>query len=203
MKKIPFVFLTHINRTGSTYIASLLDKYEEIDVGIEGIIPDNYIKPMPIINSNEALNQYLAILYSDKRFIDWEIDPERLRAELLKIEFPISFNQILQTLFNIYFKNNTQTSLYVHKSGPYINYYSELKTDFPDSKFIFPVRDPRAVYNSMLNSKTIDGAYMARNPINTVAEIKKNYNLAIKLNHNNDFYIVVYESLINLSLIHI
>ena len=61
MNKI--VFLTYISRSGSTYLAKLLDEYNDIGVTIESQIPDGIGWGRCNIKNSDDLEKYLKKLY--------------------------------------------------------------------------------------------------------------------------------------------
>ena len=183
------VFLTHMSRSGSTLLSKLLDQYKDISVGIEGYFPDNIVRKTPFVDSEDSLDKYLDLLYKDKRFQGWNLERESIRNSLLSLGFPLSYPCILLTSFKLYFGNSIGKVL-VHKCGYYIEHVYQVKGEFPTSKFIHIIRDPRAILNSQINSG------MSRDPLSLSLTYKKQYSLCMKYKSMDDFLLIQYEELV-------
>jgi len=174
------VFLTYIQRSGSTFLSKLLNEYKDIGVTIEARFPDGTKRGLLEIESPEKIAYALQELYSDEKFRLWNIDKEILRKRLLEIDFPISYDQVLKTIFKLYFKDSNPNVI-IHKASFSLEYTDHIKAIFNDSKFIFLIRDARAIYNSQkssFNTKSLKP--MSNNPIITAKRYKKTLTL---LNH--------------------
>ncbi|MDY6861610.1 MAG: sulfotransferase [Thermodesulfobacteriota bacterium] len=141
------VFLTYLNRSGSTYLAKLLDEYSDIGVTPEARLPDGIIYSQFSLKASEDIEKILNKLYSDEKFLAWNIDRSVLEKKISTLEFPVAFNQFLGIILKEYFKN-TNTKIFIYKSGHYIKHIETIRTLLPDAKFIFILRDIRACYNS-------------------------------------------------------
>jgi len=196
MNEKQIVFLTHMNRTGSTYLCNILDKYAKISVGIEGNFPDNLFIKCTEINNSESLKIYLDLLYIDKHFCDWNIDRNILETELLKAyTYPISFIDVIKTALKLYFNTNI-SEIYIHKAGVYIMYVDQILQKYPNVKMIYIYRDPRAVYNSLKKSKDINNKKMAVRPFGMIDQYKNYFVLEKKQRTNKNVHIIKYENLI-------
>lgn len=190
------VFLTYIPRSGSTYLAKLLDEYKDIGVTIEANIPDGIRNGKCKIENYNDFEEYLERLYRDEKFNYWNIDKDRLKKILMNHSFPIKFNTILPVILNEYFKNR-EVKIWIFKSGYYIEYIQYLKGLFPNAKFLYVIRDPRAIYCSQrntMNRKTkkpfTASVFPVAKRFNRINDILKNY-------YNEEwFYISKYENLI-------
>lgn len=170
MNKI--VFLTYISRSGSTYLAKLLDEYNDIGVTIESQIPDGIRWGRCNIKNSDDLEKYLKKLYSYEKFNYWNIKKSRLKKILMNSDFPIKFNIVLPIILNEYFRNISATT-WIYKAGYYVNYIKDLKKIFPEAKILHIIRDPRAIYSS----QRVFTAIKNKKPITaSVIPFTKNYN---------------------------
>ena len=99
------------------------------------------------IRNDVELDEYLGRLYSNSKFKNWGIDKGDMREELQKIDYPITFRDILPTALGLYF-GDSFAEIWIYKNNLYRQYIESLLKIFPGSKFIFITRDPRAIYNS-------------------------------------------------------
>ncbi len=190
------VFLVYLNRSGSTYLATLLDQYKEIGVSLEAEIPDGIHYHRRIyLTSQKEIEEYIERLYRDERFTAWQFDKQILQERFQKMLLPITFKHILPAILQENFKDSPVTT-YIYKS-PYIYHLEKIRTIFPTAKVIFISRDLRAMYNSQHRTKsTFGGGVMATNPIKTailynmIMTIKKAYS------EENWFHAVQYEDLL-------
>ena len=188
------IFLSHMSRTGSTFLCKLLDQYEAISVGVEGFFPDNIIRRAPIIRSENALDKYLTLLYEDIRFRGWNLERKDIKSRLLKYKFPIPYKKVLLTCLNMYFPNSKgKSDVFIHKCGWYIDYIDQVKKTYPKAKIIYSVRDPRGIYNSALKANMSNNKYSI---VNMALFFKKRYAIA-KGSTGEDLIIVQYEKLIS------
>ena len=91
------VFLTYIPRSGSTYLAKLLDEYKDIGVTIEANIPDGIRNGKCKIENYNDFEEYLKRLYRDEKFNYWNIDKDRLKKILIN-----QLNQLYLTSLNTF-----------------------------------------------------------------------------------------------------
>jgi len=192
------IFLIYINRSGSTYLCKLLDEYEDIGVSIEAVFPDGIIN-RPLTIKNELHIEYaIKKLYKNIKFKEWGINQEDLIIEIKSNNnYPISFDKILSILLKLYFrKKKPSAKIYIYKS-PYAGHIREVKKIFPNSKFVFIIRDGRAIYYSQKKSKgSIIRKPMANNPIATAIEYNKVIREIIKYKNKSWLEIIKYEDLI-------
>ena len=191
-----FIFLIYLNRSGSTYLAGLLDRYDDIGVTPEAGIPDGILYKEFKINSFSDIDQYLKVLYKDDRFNSWKIDRIALKKRLLNLnKFPIGFTDCFSAILAEYFKNSND-SIYLYKSS-YLFYISQVKKRFPNAKFIFIYRDLRAVYSSQRRTPDTDRKKpMATDPFKPLIHYKLAYRIFKKYQQTNWFHAIKYEDLI-------
>ncbi|MFX0097199.1 MAG: sulfotransferase [Candidatus Hodarchaeota archaeon] len=190
------VFLTYISRSGSTFLARLLNEYEGIAVSIEARMPDGILYESFEIRGPEDVEKGLEILYSDGKFNAWNIDKQVLKKEICTLPFPIGYEQLLRTTLRLS-SRNPSAKILVYKNGFYIKHIEAVKTKFPEAKFIFILRDARAIYNSRkasLNSETLEP--MADNPIPVAKEYKQVSLIVDRYKDVDWLHVIKYEDLI-------
>jgi len=191
-----FIFLIYLNRSGSTYLAGLLDRYDDIGVTPEARIPDGIVESSCNISDYGALNNFLSRLYNNHKFKSWEIDREKLKNKILNHgDFPFKFKDVFSIILDEYFRDS-KASVYIYKS-PYLFYISRIRERFPEARFLFIIRDPRAIYSSQKKTFDTDNRVpMASDPIKSLIQFKLAYQIFRKYEHQEWFYSLRYEDLI-------
>ena len=162
--KDKLIFILYDSRSGSTLLASLLNRYRGIDVTLESAFVS---RVMEINNENTLhdINKLVDYLFQEVQFVELNIDRQELIVKLKCINGEITKKKVILSIIDIYFKGKREESMYkVIKHPPY-NYIKELSLMFPEAKFLQIIRDGRAVFNSKKNSKSIGGGLMESNPI--------------------------------------
>lgn len=191
------VFLSYLNRSGSTYLATRLNRYSDIVVGLETKIKDGIYKGKEVYLHNESdLDEYLKHLKADIKYASWGVDDQKLKKRIINNhKFPITFKEIL---YNSFLEmEDDDDKIFIHKNGHYLFHYNRTKKIFPKAKFIYVRRDPRAIFNSQ--KKSIDSTkhtVMQTDVVKFALSIKYSYSKVDKLINNPDVYLVFYESLL-------
>jgi hypothetical protein len=195
-------FLFYENRSGSTYLASLLDSHPEVLVTLEANFPDYVFglgKDAVTVATTDQLQSFIEPLYNDIKFRSWEVAPEELLTTLLghnKLPFPTE--NIFETIIDLYIKTNKpDAKICIYKDPKNLQHYPQLKSIFPSALFLHIYRDGRAVYNSRkqsLGSKT--GRPMEVNPIAAAYRWARIMKMASEAEKNDRFCSIRYENLI-------
>jgi hypothetical protein len=188
-------FLTYLNRSGSTWLASLLDQYAEIGVSPEARIPDGIAYGSIGLQTPSDANGFVERLYADFKFRAWKIDKDLLRKRIQETSFPVGFDRLLPLILNEYFKDDV-ARIYIYKS-PYHRHIEAARQVFAQEKFIFLVRDIRAVYNSQKRSiGSTTGKAMSENPVTTAMLFKQVSSMLDRVSKEGNIHLVRYEDLV-------
>jgi len=198
--KSRFIFVNYISRSGSTLLCKLLNEYKGVSVGIEAGFPGATKKIISdefrVIKDIDALNKYLDILFEDIRFKEWRLNRVGVTKRITNNGFPVGFKNILEALFDEYFKDDEPSEIYIHKAGYYIDTLEEVINEFKDSKNIYITRDPRAIYNSQKNADCLySGKKMGDNFIHFIYQYQRRIK-ASKSADVNTLLLIRYEDLI-------
>lgn len=189
-------FLTYLSRSGSTLLASKLDKYSEVGVSIEENWEDGILKGKVKLKGEKDLDLYIKNISESNKFKFWDISSLQLKEDLMTFSFPISYNNILKSIYKQFFKND-EIKYFVHKKGAYFMHYKKVLRVFPNAKILFIDRDPRAIYNSQKKSiDSITGKFMRGNPVSFAIYYKKSRLVINRLLNKSYFLITSYERLI-------
>ena len=188
------VFLIYLNRSGSTYLAQQLDKFEGIEVSPEAHLKDNIYRAGYAIKNKKDLKKYLDRFYKYDKNKSWGIDRDLLINKLKEHTFPIPFNSFLKTIWDLYIKSTPEVFIY---KSPYIFFIEKIKKSFPDAIFILIIRDLRGIYRSQKNTKVSKWQIrMAYTPIEIAYKFNKTLKVIQKYQHENYFYWIKYEDFI-------
>jgi hypothetical protein len=200
-KRIGFLF--YENRSGSTYLASLLDSHPEVFVTLEADFPDYLFgleKNAGPITDAKQLKPLIEPLYKDLKFLAWEVEFDNLLTTVLeRNKLPFGVENIFKTIIAIYReKNKPDARICLYKDPRNLQNYNRLKKIFSSSFFVYIYRDGRAVYNSRrrsLGSRT--SSPMESNPIAAAKRWVSLMTIAEDAEKNDRFYSIRYENLIH------
>jgi len=152
----PLVFLLYDNRSGSTFLSALLNRYRDVSVSIEIDIVYQVLEYPKKLRSNDDLKQFIDYLFKNTRFPELNIDQQTIEEYFSHYNSPLSQKEVLDGFLELYYDRiDPQAECWVVK-GPRIYYNIKALLQFyPDSKFIQIVRDGRAVYNSKKSTSSI------------------------------------------------
>ncbi len=191
------VFLTYLNRSGSTYLANKLSGYETVKVGIEARFVDGWIRPGFSIRTEDELQSYLDTLYQDAKFQAWQINRDELVKHLASLPLPLCFSDVLRAALSLYQGHSPEKRIVVHKCGEYYRCVKTIRQELPSAKFIFVNRDPRAVFSSQrrsLDSQT--GQPMQKNILHFLFSYLDTLQRLESLQNDPNFLVIQYENLI-------
>ncbi|MCI5134334.1 MAG: sulfotransferase, partial [Candidatus Electrothrix sp. AW2] len=191
------VFLTYLNRSGSTYLSAKLSNYKEVRVGLEAHFNDGWINPGFSIRTEQDLHSYLDTLYQDVKFQSWKVHRDELFTCLKARAYPLRFSDILLAALSLYQGYSVVPQILVHKCGEYYRCIQTIRQELPRAKFIFVNRDPRAVFSSQrrsLDSQT--GQPMQKNILHFLFGYLDTLQRLKELEHDPNFLVVQYEELI-------
>ena len=160
-------------------------------------LPDGIVYRSVKLENLDNIEPFINKLYKNKKFLAWNIDRRILREELSRSTFPVGFDALLKIILNEYFKKK-HPKIYIYKCGEYIWHIDTLRSIFPDAKFIFILRDIRAVYNSQKTSfGSRDGKPMANYPILSAVLFNRLPSIFAKYCSFEWFYVLKYEDLVS------
>ncbi len=195
-KNKKYVFLTYISRSGSTFLASLLDSAPNIGMSLEAGFPDDICRGKIGLNQPEDVDSFLDKLYSIEKFVQWDIPRAFLEKEIPKLSFPVSFSKLLTLIFEKTFQQEN-VDIFIYKMAHYIYHLEALRNEFPEGKILFIMRDPRAIYNSQKTSiNSVNGLPMSDNPIHVAAAFNKVCSVIETVQEEEWFHCIRYEDLL-------
>lgn len=189
-------FLTYMARSGSTLVAKLLSEVAGLTVSLEAKIPDDLKYGSIDVKEPRELPNLIDRLYSDPKFCAWGIERRTLFCKLASQPLPLRFNSLLNVIASLVC--SSAESEFVYKCQHYISYIDRLLELFPGCKFIFVMRDPRAIYNSQkkaINTATHEPMNCS-NPTRTIVAYKKIAGVLRKRRNEECLHVVKYEDLL-------
>ena len=190
------VFVTYMNRSGSTYLCKRLGDFSDIAVTLEASFPDGIARRELVIESAAGLDDGIRQLYDDAKFASWNVAPEDLKERLARARYPIGFPDIFAGIVDIAFGSGKKAVIY--KNGAYLLNLRKVRQQFPDCKVIHLIRDFRAIYASQkrsISSRT--GRAMARFPFENARLYRRMANIAQRHAEAPWFHVVRYEDLVS------
>lgn len=189
-------FLTYLSRSGSTFLAGLLDSYADINVTLEAGLPDGTKRDLLEIADPGHVWEALDKLYADDKFRAWNIDRPALARRLQSLDYPVRYPALFHAILDECFQHR-EGRLRIYKCSYYLEYVDHVRTLFPDAKFIFILRDIRAIYHSQKQAvSSRKGAPMATNPFGFAAKYNRAAALLDQYGNRDWFHLVRYEDLL-------
>jgi len=147
------VFITGCPRSGTTMLASMLGNGSSCVTTPESDFFIDFIyKHLPEESLAVKKTDLISFLNNNYRFKQWNISPNKIKNLPEKVEYS-NFNTIIENTLKQFFKNHSEITekeiTRIDHTPSSIKYFDILNDFFPESKFIFIVRDPRAVYASV------------------------------------------------------
>lgn len=190
------IFICGVPRSGTTMLASMLATNDLCIAPPESDFYINFYKKH-FSNAKSKINSELLIDYINRnyRFKQWGINCDTEIRQLNKIE-TINYSKVYNILIEKYgrsIEKYHEDSIYVNHTPSNLLNFSIINNLFPDSKWVYIIRDPRAVFNSV---KDLDwGANSAISLSNLWLEYLCNY-YSIKEGLNEKITMVKYEDLL-------
>jgi hypothetical protein len=189
-------FLTYIGRSGSTFLSDLLDSYSDINVTLEARMPDGTKRELLEPVTRDKIDGAMAALYADDKFRTWKIDKGSLRQRLEGVDgpapYPVVFGEVLKECFK-----DHPGKVCIYKCGHYLEHADHIRSLFPDARFIFVLRDLRAIYNSQKKSISSSvGRPLADNPLAIARRFNRVSDLLDAYEDADWLHVVKYEDLV-------
>jgi hypothetical protein len=189
-------FLIYNNRSGSTYLSSLLDGFDEIGVSLESPVFFDLITGKPLYRAEAEIDEVLLHIYADRKFNEWSIPREDLKRRLLE-NLPLTKRNLVYLILETYFHQIKPGSFcWICKIGnPHL--IKEVCRVFENAKFIFIYRDGRAVFCSQKKtfSRNI-GDVMEKDPVRSARTWSRYLKVVKKMAAQATIITVKYEDLI-------
>lgn len=159
-------FLLYDNRSGSTFLSTLLNRYRGISISTETDLVYQILEYPEKFQSSGNLKKFIDYIFGKTRFPELKINQKTVEEHFSSYNFPLSSKKVLDNLLKLYFNiTNPLAECWIVK-GPRIYYHLKTLLKFyPGVKFIQIIRDGRAVYNSKKNTSSIlykNGVYFDR-----------------------------------------
>lgn len=147
------IFITGCPRSGTTMLASILGNKTTCVVTPESdFFVDFIYKYFAKKNNSIKTSEYIHFLNNNYRFKQWKIDANKIKDLPKKVTFT-NLNDVIEKTVMLFANEHLGASknefARIDHTPNSINNFDLLNKLFPDSKFIFIIRDPRAVYASV------------------------------------------------------
>ncbi len=198
-KGLKLIFLTYINRSGSTFLANLFSKSPDVLVCPEGEILMNELLVNPGQHSNmkkENRNKFIRHFKEDPKLKYWNL------SEDIFENLPENANNFeIFILIITSYKNQIkpEASVILFKAERLIHLFDNLMefVSFDETCFLSIIRDCRGVYASQKITIIPDSdKLMSRNPVQTAMNWKIHVNKALNMSQAGVLEVIRYEELI-------
>ena len=170
------LFLSYINRSGSTYLANMLAMHPKVCVTPEAEILIDLLLSKP--NKKLLKRDLIHIEYkliNNKKFNNWEIRARKVKDIIRKSKGKTAFKLFYKILTEYCHKNNVNSKIFIFKGTKLLLYYARYLSFFEQHnvKLLYLYRDGRATYASQKRSLgSINHKPMNRNVVDSAIQWK-------------------------------
>jgi hypothetical protein len=196
------IFIIGAPRSGTTLLRLMLTSHPDICIPPESMF---FVQLEPkygkLENLAEKIDEFLDDLYSNDKFLEWNIDRARLQ-ENLNLYDELNYSKAISTVYQTYrLKTDPNAHIWGDKNPTYIYHIDRIFQYFPNAKIIHIIRDVRAVYSSMKTVSNFPGWGKKQKTQSLIFEVTRVWSQAVqsfnKYNNNHQFYNIHYEKLIS------
>ena len=195
------IFIVGVPRSGTTLLRLILTSHSRICIPPESTffidLAEKYDSDNILRNNTK---DFIAELYENKKFQEWNIDKSYLEQKLEENQ-PFSYSECISLIYELYLtKNSSSACIWGDKNPTYIYNIDSIFQYFPQARVIHIVRDLRAVYASLkkISENKLWGENSSNFTIHSVSDMW-NKALDISINYKNDkrFCLLKYEDLVS------
>ncbi|MFL0352890.1 sulfotransferase family protein [Xanthomarina sp. GH4-25] len=198
------IFITGCPRSGTTMLASMLgNKSICVATPESDFFVDFIYKYLPKKTDSVQTSDYVEYLNNNYRFKQWNIDANNIKNLPEKVSFS-NLNYLIENTVNLFatthFKVSKNEFVRIDHTPSSIKNFYVLNELFPDSKFIFIIRDPRAVYASV---KDLDWGANTPLRLSEIWNEYTNHYFSLEKLFPNRICLIRYEDILTNPILHI
>ncbi len=184
-------FIVSAGRSGSTLLRKHLVSNSDVAIPPES---EDFIPTMAKIwlsdkSYESKVSEAIDRFYKKEFFSFWELDFNQLQAELL------NFSEDKRTLANVvyrFYQQEAPNAVHLGDKTPYLVYYLDwLQAIFPKAKFIYLIRDGRAVVSSYIHSRGYKATQASLRWKGSITSFERS-----KIYAKNQYYLLRYEDFV-------
>lgn len=148
-------FIFYDARSGSTLLAKILVEKLGVIIPPEANFLPQFLNSSTLYSSIRNILLLHKTLEEDEKFEDWNLK-DKVYLPKLACKFNYKPEKLVSEILRLYAKKHGLSpgnqSYFCFKKGSYRKHFRIIKKYFPECKFIYLIRDGRAVFNSKKNS---------------------------------------------------
>ncbi len=152
--RVRLAAILFVARSGSTLLASWLARRSGVAVTLESDFIGRLLDRGYAVIDRANIDAVLRTLYEEVKFRSWGVDRADLSARMER-RLPASISVLIEEILGIV-AGRSSAELVVLK-GTRFSYVRQIMSMFPDFRFLFLVRDPRAVAASQRDTRASTG----------------------------------------------
>lgn len=161
------LFLAYFSRSGSTFLSSRLDRYEDVGVTVESAFMRTLLLKKGDLIKASSPDEVYGMLEREARFSNLGLGRD-LFSEHLRPGGSYGVGEVARAILGTYFADKKPAArVWIVKEGGSGFLVNAISRELPEARFLHVIRDGRAVLNSGLNSIRPygSGERMARDPL--------------------------------------
>ena len=188
-----YLFISYVDRSGSTFLANSLSRFKEVMVCPEGEVLVKQLLYNPQLKSDPHVIYPHFLVDSEIKY--WNLDKDLFDDSRKKIRNIDIFHTIVDSYR---LKHKPTAIIVVFKAVELLDYYVHIRkiNDDHSYHFLSIIRDCRAVFLSQLQTKYKKRS-MNSNPMITAFQWNHQTERSLAYSQNHDFIIIQYEKLIS------
>ncbi|MBK6985222.1 MAG: sulfotransferase [Bacteroidetes bacterium] len=169
-------FIIGIGRSGTTILTKLLNTYKDIHCMPEANFLVFFLKKFSDKNiftkkDIEQIFEEIKLYSYSHPWVGWNFDPEEAKSNVLKalqLNSELKFPELIKLIykqFNVDGTDKTSANIIIDKNPSFTIFVNQIHKTFPESKFIWIVRDYRANILSRKQSVFLKSPNIAYNAV--------------------------------------
>ncbi len=148
------VFIIGADRSGTTLLRLMLTSHPLICIPPESLFfPDNE----PVFTNGtlmrDRMDEFIASLYRDEKFTEWDLDRDRLTERLYSLHDP-DYATVIRSIYLLYAEIQAPGALIWGDKNPYNLFHTGvISRHFPGARIVHIIRDVRGIYCSLKDEK--------------------------------------------------
>ena len=196
-------FLSYLSRSGSTFLAALLDQFRDVHLTLEADVPLSMLGLTSRdveLRDRADVRRYLDVLYLDPKMKAWPFERADLAEQLEKVSLPLKPTHIFERMADLSREGRPASVVVFKGRRPSVSDFKAIQRSFTGSRMICLIRDPRGIHLSQSRAiNAYNGLSMGWSARRFGKQWSSFARAALELNGADAFHLLKYEDLVSRS----